>query len=85
MIPKWVEIIGLNEEAMATWYKEFSTTPNQTWKATGQNCSWTTAHTLIAGMTDPKFASLKQEMLQVRLWIPQYVHQYAIKIKKLLE
>ena len=80
-----VKINGLDEEAMAKWYNEFSTQKGQTWGTIGQNCAWTTAHTLMAGMTDPRLADLKKDMEKVTIWTPQDVSYYVNKIKKKLE
>ena len=82
---KYVKINGLDEEAMAKWYNEFSTQKGQTWGTIGQNCAWTTAHTLMAGMTDPCLADLKKDMEKVTIWKPQDVSDYVNKIKKKLE
>ena len=82
---KYVKINGLDEEAMAKWYNEFSTQKGQTWGTIGQNCAWTTAHTLMAGMTDPCLADLKKDMEKVTIWTPQNVSNYVNKIKKKLE
>ena len=66
-------------------YNEFSTKKGQTWGTIGQNCAWTTAHTLMAGMTDLRLADLKKDMEKVTIWTPQDVSNYVNKIKKKLE
>ena len=47
--------------------------------------SWTTAHTLMAGMTDPRLADLKKDMEKVTVWTPRTVLNYVNKIKQTLE
>ena len=43
------------------------------------------AHTLMAGMTEPRLADLKKDMEKVTIWTPQNVSNYVNKIKKKLE